>query len=898
MNVVALQRRVVKGIGALALPVIVAACGGGGSGGAAPPGQPSPSPSPPPAPPPITLQYTIDATVKPMPETLGTRSLGAVRDERGTTSTFVLDELLISPADAAELDAFVRRTGARVLRSDAVPEPPPGAGINMDAQYRQATQYVVRVDTSAVDLGAFTADASRAGFAGNVRISSEAAARLLALAARERVAGARVSPNFVGLNQGLLFETEEHPIDASRFISALGLSRFAAAGSRSNVARAWQWIAAHGGFTPVRVAIIDGGFWLDPLGRPRSSLASLTSDLPVDPLQYDFDDDDRIADGENPARCTGGSVCRWHGNASAGVAVGLLNNRYGTAGTGGQVAEPMLFKTALSHDQVARAIRTAAAWRAAVISMSFSAECDNVFCDGYFEFNLYPALRHARDRNVVLVAAAGNNAQDTNTVPCKAEGEGVICVGALADDDNVAIGYSNFGSKVDIWAPTNILTMPDGDTAPSLKTAGGTSAATPFVAGIAAMLKAYDPSLGSAQVRDILRRTAWTDSPDPKVTHYVNAYAALRAVVGEDLPPDRLEPNDSSLNPTAVAGSPILFEGLNLHRAADRDHLRIVLTQHSNIVVSLRYLPQYGAPDLILVPDSPSSFGATEVSRTPRADGSGFTYRATVAPGSYRLVVAGDRAKPYDLEFSHTPRSLMTDAFEVNDTLATAAALPSPGSGDFFATLHNSADTDYFRLTDLSTVFQTVRFDVTTREMPLALRLFNDAGTQIAAASCTPVGACRVDLPVGSLGVHRVNVQGLGITGRYTFQASRLLNRAQIPVAAFPTEPLIVIDEGAPAMRGLLNGQRNVYVFMYAGKSGFAFLSGTGLALRLYEASGKFIAAGQPGSSPQLPIRIPLQGLQTQQVYVLEVERTDQPLDIDNEREVLAPLGYLLGLGN
>jgi hypothetical protein len=785
-----------------------------------------------------------------------------------------------------------------VVRSDAVPEPPAGAGINMDAQYRQATQYLVRVDTSAVDLGTFAADASRAGFAGRVRISDEVAARLLALAARERAAGARVSPNFVGLNQGLLWQTEEHPIDAIRFVDALGISRFGATGSRSGVARAWQWVAARGDFTPVRVAIIDGGFWLDPLGRPRSALASLSSDLPVNPLQYDFEDDDYIADGENPSRCTGGAVCRWHGNASAGVAVGLLNNRYGTAGTGGQVAEPMLFKSTILWDRIARAIRTAVAWRAAVISMSLGFECDNVFCDGYLEFNLYPALRHARDRNVVLVAAAGNDRQDTNSVPCKAEGEGVICVGALADDSNGAIDYSNYGSKVDIWAPTNIPTMPDGDTTPNLKTAGGTSASTPFVAGIAAILKAYDPSLSSSQVRDLLRRTAWTDSPDPKVTHYVNADAALRAVVGEELPPDRLEPNDSALNPTAVTGSPLLLEGLNLHRAADRDHFRIVLTQHSTITVSLRYLPQYAAPDLILVPDSPSSLGATEVSRTPRTDGTGFTYRATVAPGSYRLVVAGDRAKPYDLAFGHTPRTLMMDAFEVNDTLATAAALPSPGSGGFFATLHNSADTDYFRLTDLSNAFQTVRFDVASREMPLALRLFNDAGSQIAATSCTALGACRVELPVGSLGVHRVNVQGVGLTGRYTFQVSRLLNRAQVPVAVLPGEPLILIEEGAPAVLGLLNAQRDVYVFTYTGKVAGASLSGAGLALRLYEASGKLIADAQPGSDPQSPIRISLRDLPTQRVYVLEVERIDPPVIIDNERELQAPLGYSLGLGN
>jgi subtilisin family serine protease len=75
-------------------------------------------------------------------------------------------------------------------------------------------------------------------------------------------------------------------------------------------------------------------------------------------------------------------------------------------------------------------------------------------------------------------------------------------------------------------------------------TFGGTSASTPFIAGIAAALKAYNPSLTSAQVNEILRRTAWTDSPDRNVSHYVNAYRALREVVR--FKPDALEPNNTS----------------------------------------------------------------------------------------------------------------------------------------------------------------------------------------------------------------------------------------------------------------------------------------------------------------------------------------------------------------
>ena len=40
-------------------------------------------------------------------------------------------------------------------------------------------------------------------------------------------------------------------------------------------------------------------------------------------------------------------------------------------------------------------------------------------------------------------------------------------------------------------------------------------------------MKAIDPALTSEQVRNILRDTGWTDSPDPKVFRYVNALEAV-----------------------------------------------------------------------------------------------------------------------------------------------------------------------------------------------------------------------------------------------------------------------------------------------------------------------------------------------------------------------------------
>ena len=60
--------------------------------------------------------------------------------------------------------------------------------------------------------------------------------------------------------------------------------------------------------------------------------------------EYNFVDDNYNAAGPNLDTCTAGAACPWHGNASAAVAGGALNNFSEVAGTGGQVADLMLFR--------------------------------------------------------------------------------------------------------------------------------------------------------------------------------------------------------------------------------------------------------------------------------------------------------------------------------------------------------------------------------------------------------------------------------------------------------------------------------------------------------------------------------------------------------------------------
>jgi len=869
--------------------LVLAACGS--SGGQPPSGKP--------------FSYSVDIALKPNPEVRGGKTLAAARSEGGTVHLFVLDEILINPKSQAELDAFLSRTGGTVIGNDAVPDPPPGSGIQIRPEYKNPTQYLVRVDPTRFDLGSFKADAEKSGLSGATVFSSDAAARLLAGIVKEKAAGLSVSPNFVAEGDAILHRTEEQPLSGGGYEDALGYSRFASTGSRSSVAQMMQLIAAQPPTRRARIAIIDGGFWLDSTGR------SLSADLPTLPVQYDFNGDDYVADGIEIASCSGGSSCPWHGTGAAHVAVGVVNNRFGAAGTGGQVADPMLFKTSLDWGQTSRAIRTAVAWRADVISMSFGAGCDYLFCDVFFEFNLYPALRNARDNGVVMVAAAGNSGDSANgRLPCKAS-EDVICVGALNDDSNTRFNVpgwwaSSFGSAVDIWAPTNLKAIYGNNPAGALTltTFGGTSASTPFIAGIAAVLKAYNSSLTSAQVTDILRRTAWTDSPDSTVSHYVNAYRALREL--HSFSPDALEANDTSATATTLgtpgsASSPTQRNDLNLHSLSDRDHFRFTLSEYASLTIDIEFIPALGDLIPILIKESGAVGALERVTNELRSDGRGRIYRVGLTPpGTYRLVISPNTTtNAYNLRVSRTDRPMSPDSFEPNDTLATARNL---SSGSFHANLHNLSDVDYYWfnpsvLTGLSNFF----FTIITRDMPLTLRLFNSSDTEISNLNCNSSAACALNIPSG---VHKVKVEPLTSTsgrGRYTFQALLSVNRNLLfpDFNLFPDRPLFWLEPSDPAIPGHLIGLHDLFAFREVGKANKGILIGEGLKFSLLSKTGQVIRQSTPSTNPQLPgAEISLSGLQNNELYVLLVERQNAPSVIDNETETLGILPYSLGLGN
>jgi acylphosphatase len=147
------------------------------------------------------------------------------------------------------------------------------------------------------------------------------------------------------------------------------------------------------------------------------------------------------------------------------------------------------------------------------------------------------AIQTAIGAGVVVCVAAGNGDRDSgvddsgNPIP----ETGSILVGATAYDptQNKRAWFSNFGSRIVVCAPgdsAHDLTCDNSSDSAYRNGFGGTSGATPKVAGSAALLLSLNPSLTHAQVRAILNSTGNSVITDPgkPVGTFLNAGAATR----------------------------------------------------------------------------------------------------------------------------------------------------------------------------------------------------------------------------------------------------------------------------------------------------------------------------------------------------------------------------------
>jgi subtilisin family serine protease len=121
--------------------------------------------------------------------------------------------------------------------------------------------------------------------------------------------------------------------------------------------------------------------------------------------------------------------------------------------------------------------------------------------------SLKNAVEYAKKKGVLLVVAAGNDGVNIDKTPeyPAAYGDSNILTVAATTDDDVLASFSNFGSKaVDLAAPgDDIFSTYLGG---GYKNLSGTSMASPYVAGVAALLRKQDPNASYSDLRSAIKK--------------------------------------------------------------------------------------------------------------------------------------------------------------------------------------------------------------------------------------------------------------------------------------------------------------------------------------------------------------------------------------------------------
>jgi hypothetical protein len=190
-----------------------------------------------------------------------------------------------------------------------------------------------------------------------------------------------------------------------------------------------------------------------------------------------------------------------HGTWVAGIVAANTGNGVGIAGVASQGVElipvTVLDANGLGKDSdVVQGVVWAADNGANVILMAFSAQG--------FSSALQDAIDYAWSKDVVLVAAVGNDGSSTPTFP--AGHRGVIGV-AATDENDVPAAFSNAGQSVFLAAPGVNIQTTDIGAQPYIVT-NGTSASAAIVAGVAGFMKAVDPTLSNGVIVGRIARTA------------------------------------------------------------------------------------------------------------------------------------------------------------------------------------------------------------------------------------------------------------------------------------------------------------------------------------------------------------------------------------------------------
>ncbi|MFM7135986.1 MAG: S8 family peptidase [Planctomycetota bacterium] len=317
-------------------------------------------------------------------------------------------------------------------------------------------------------------------------------------------------------------------------------------GNDIGAAGAWQFTT---GSRSVVVAVIDSGIdlthpdlaanlWVNPGEIAGDGIDNDGNGFVDDIHGWDFVDNDAVPqDGFG------------HGTHVAGIIGAVGNNGVGVTGVNWQVSIMVLRiqddRGAGSTSAMLGALRYATMMRRDHGIMIVASNNSWDAPAGYSGV-VEQAIREHGEAGITFVAAAGNNATNTDVTPTYPGGydlPNVITVASLTPLGGLAAS-SNYGAlRVDVAAPGTVIqsTYKNGGYA----LLSGTSMAAPHVTGVVALLATAKPGITVAEIRTAILGTATPlESLAGKVaTGRLNAFAALGSLgVAPQTPPPPTAP--------------------------------------------------------------------------------------------------------------------------------------------------------------------------------------------------------------------------------------------------------------------------------------------------------------------------------------------------------------------
>lgn len=291
------------------------------------------------------------------------------------------------------------------------------------------------------------------------------------------------------------------------------------------------------------VAIVDSGvdyghedlqasIWRNPGEIPANGVDDDGNGVVDDYNGYDFANNDAEPLDDNG-----------HGTHVAGIVAATGNNAVGVAGVAwaSQVVAIKCLDGAGSgfNSDLVRAIDYAVTLK----DQGYPIVAINMSLGGEYTSTLYRAVSRASERGILLVAAAGNESTNNDSIPtypANFDLPNVISVAAVNAAGSLA-DYSNYGREtVDVAAPgSSILsTKPRQGGVSEYGYESGTSMATPHVSGVAALIASVNGTATGTLIKSILISTVKPESSLTRRTvagGIVDASGAILMAQGQQL---------------------------------------------------------------------------------------------------------------------------------------------------------------------------------------------------------------------------------------------------------------------------------------------------------------------------------------------------------------------------